>query len=108
MRVPCLGCAAGREAPLNVFVQVNTSEEPQKGGVAPDACIDLVKHVRSECPQLSFAGLMTIGKLGEVAAKYFEVRHKRHSGGASPVACTLTRWWCPSPLTTRADVGGVP
>ena len=81
-----VGGGAGRDTPLNVFVQVNTSEEAQKGGVAPDACIDLVKHVRAECPQLSFVGLMTIGKLGEVAAKYFEVRTP-DTGSFAALAC---------------------
>jgi len=66
--------AAGRESQLPVFVQVNTSAEPQKGGVAPEDCVATVKHVATKCPRLAFQGLMTIGKLGDVSAEYFEVR----------------------------------
>ena len=32
-----------------------------KSGVDPPACVDLVKHVKAECPNLEFSGLMTIG-----------------------------------------------
>ncbi|GJP53242.1 hypothetical protein CLOM_g12417 [Closterium sp. NIES-68] len=52
--------AVGRP-PLRVLVQVNTSGEESKHGVEPAACVDLVRHVTSQCPNLSFAGLMTIG-----------------------------------------------
>ncbi|CAI5506620.1 unnamed protein product, partial [Closterium sp. Naga37s-1] len=52
--------AAGRP-PLRVLVQVNTSGEESKHGVDPSACVDLVRHVTSECPNLCFSGLMTIG-----------------------------------------------
>nr|GMC89808.1 proline synthase co-transcribed bacterial homolog protein-like [Ipomoea batatas] len=47
--------------PLKVFVQVNTSGEETKSGVEPSACVDLVKHISSSCPNLEFSGLMTIG-----------------------------------------------
>ncbi|CAO2833587.1 unnamed protein product [Amaranthus hypochondriacus] len=47
--------------PLKVLVQVNTSGETSKSGVDPPACVDLVKHVKAECPNLEFSGLMTIG-----------------------------------------------
>eukprot|EP00271_Cylindrocystis_brebissonii_P000152 TRINITY_DN10196_c0_g2_i1.p1 TRINITY_DN10196_c0_g2~~TRINITY_DN10196_c0_g2_i1.p1 ORF type:complete len:261 (+),score=52.35 TRINITY_DN10196_c0_g2_i1:922-1704(+) len=48
-------------SPLKVLVQVNTSGEESKFGVEPADCLPLVRHVRSECPHLEFAGLMTIG-----------------------------------------------
>lgn len=32
-----------------------------KSGVEPLACVELAKHVKSECPNLEFRGLMTIG-----------------------------------------------
>ncbi|WVY94824.1 hypothetical protein V8G54_033912 [Vigna mungo] len=41
--------------PLKVFVQVNTSGETS-------LCVDLVKHI-TNCPNLEFSGLMTIGML---------------------------------------------
>ncbi|XP_065012127.1 uncharacterized protein LOC135641057 isoform X1 [Musa acuminata AAA Group] len=49
--------------PLKVLVQVNTSGEDSKFGVDPSYCVQLVKHVKLGCPNLIFAGLMTIGML---------------------------------------------
>lgn len=34
-----------------------------KSGVEPSGCVELVKHVSQECPNLEFCGLMTIGML---------------------------------------------
>ncbi|KAK7359808.1 hypothetical protein VNO77_01773 [Canavalia gladiata] len=48
--------------PLKVFVQVNTSGETSKFGVEPVQCVDLAKHI-TNCPNLEFCGLMTIGML---------------------------------------------
>lgn len=47
--------------PLKVMVQVNTSGELSKSGVEPSSCVELVKHVKLNCPSLVFSGLMTIG-----------------------------------------------
>ena len=53
---------AGR-APLPVLVQVNTSGEESKYGVAPgEAAVSLARHVATECGSLRLAGLMTIGQ----------------------------------------------
>ncbi|PNX97097.1 proline synthetase associated protein [Trifolium pratense] len=62
--------------PLKVFVEVNTSGETynfgglvnvfhiiSKFGVEPALCVDLVKHIVTNCPNLEFCGLMTIGML---------------------------------------------
>ncbi|KEH36914.1 putative COG0325 protein family [Medicago truncatula] len=49
--------------PLKVFVEVNTSGETSKFGVEPAQCLDLVKHIFTNCPNLEFCGLMTIGML---------------------------------------------
>lgn len=49
--------------PLKVLVQVNTSGEKSKYGVEPSECVELAKHVKFECPNLEFSGLMTIGML---------------------------------------------
>ncbi|GER56292.1 proline synthetase associated protein [Striga asiatica] len=49
--------------PLKVLVQVNTSGEESKSGVEPSGCVELVKHVSMNCPNLEFCGLMTIGML---------------------------------------------
>ena len=57
--------------PLRVYIQVNTSGEPQKGGVEPGAAAALASYIVQSCPHLRLAGLMTIGKLGDVADVYF-------------------------------------
>ncbi|CAN1811191.1 Pyridoxal phosphate homeostasis protein [Linum perenne] len=58
--------------PLKVFIQVNTSGEEcecigiyhfTKYGVEPSSCVELAKHVRENCTNLEFGGLMTIGML---------------------------------------------
>jgi pyridoxal phosphate enzyme (YggS family) len=51
---------------LSVLIQVNTSEEPQKGGVlhSDSGLLQLVHHIVESCPRLRFAGLMTIGECG--------------------------------------------
>lgn len=65
-----------RTAPLNVLLQVNTSAEDNKSGLAPlspssDASsnpselVDLARHIISACPRLHLQGLMTIGSLTE-------------------------------------------
>ncbi|KAJ1984898.1 hypothetical protein H4R34_000349 [Dimargaris verticillata] len=52
-----------RPEPLNVFIQVNTSSEENKGGVSPDACHELAIHITTQCPHLHLLGLMTIGSV---------------------------------------------
>ncbi|CAM6087960.1 unnamed protein product [Calypogeia fissa] len=47
--------------PLKVLVQVNTSGEESKFGLEPSMCLELARHVKLECPNLIFSGLMTIG-----------------------------------------------
>eukprot|EP00270_Netrium_digitus_P005169 TRINITY_DN1672_c0_g2_i1.p1 TRINITY_DN1672_c0_g2~~TRINITY_DN1672_c0_g2_i1.p1 ORF type:complete len:233 (+),score=71.64 TRINITY_DN1672_c0_g2_i1:221-919(+) len=49
--------------PLKVLVQVNTSGEESKFGIQPEECVAMAQHVKEECPNLVFAGLMTIGML---------------------------------------------
>jgi hypothetical protein len=55
------------ERRLRVKVQVNTSGEAQKGGVAPADAAALCRHVIDKCPNLRLAGLMTIGALARSA-----------------------------------------
>ena len=64
-------------SPLNILLQVNTSNEDQKSGVPPltpsmpDSEVDgaelvqVAKHILMECPRLRLQGLMTIGSLAE-------------------------------------------
>jgi PLP dependent protein len=44
---------------LDVFIQVNSSGEPQKFGVAPDEAVEFAVALRS-CPNLNVRGLMTL------------------------------------------------
>ena len=55
---------------LRVFIQVNTSSEPQKAGVEPgsSSALELVRHIETSCPHLRVQGLMTIGALGNSTA----------------------------------------
>jgi len=62
-----------RAEKLKVMVQVNTSGEESKSGCEPSECVSIVSHVLNNCPKLDFAGLMTIGKLGDPTPKCFEI-----------------------------------
>lgn len=71
---------ASPSPPLDVFVQVNTSGEASKSGVAADAdgeLLALVQHIRQQCPRLRFAGLMTIGERGDTSADFELLRSVR-------------------------------
>uniref|UniRef100_A0A183C1A5 DNA topoisomerase (ATP-hydrolyzing) n=1 Tax=Globodera pallida TaxID=36090 RepID=A0A183C1A5_GLOPA len=50
---------------LNVFIQVNTSGEPNKRGVRPDQLLPLAKHITAQCHNLSLIGLMSIGAIAQ-------------------------------------------
>jgi PLP dependent protein len=64
---------SGRSSNLRILIQVNTSDEEQKGGLSTiNEIVELVQYVLTNCPHITFSGLMTIGKLGEVANIYFE------------------------------------
>lgn len=70
-----------REEPLNVLLQVNTSGEESKSGLAPLSSSSfspsselpsgdpelmlLARHVILNCPRLRLQGLMTIGSIAE-------------------------------------------
>jgi pyridoxal phosphate enzyme (YggS family) len=50
-----------RNPPLNVFVQVNTSQEQSKHGSDRQSALDLAKHIINNCSNVKFMGFMTIG-----------------------------------------------
>ncbi|KAJ7043128.1 hypothetical protein C8F04DRAFT_30832 [Mycena alexandri] len=62
-----------RPNPLNILIQINTSGEESKSGLAPlnassaevaqAEAMKLARHIITECPRLRFQGLMTIGAL---------------------------------------------
>ncbi|MGH8014682.1 MAG: YggS family pyridoxal phosphate-dependent enzyme [Candidatus Zixiibacteriota bacterium] len=47
---------------IECLVQVNSSGESQKSGVAPDLCLDLIKKIKG-LSHINLTGLMTIGPL---------------------------------------------
>lgn len=53
-----------------IFIQVNTGEEPQKGGVVPDQLPQLLKLARQEL-RLSVTGLMCLPPRNEAAGLHF-------------------------------------
>jgi len=53
-----------------LFVQVNTGEEPQKSGLAPDALPQFVKRCRDEW-KLDVSGLMCIPPAEDIPAPHF-------------------------------------
>ncbi|NJO56237.1 MAG: YggS family pyridoxal phosphate-dependent enzyme [Rhodospirillales bacterium] len=59
---------AGRRP--SVFIQVNTGEEPQKAGVAPEEADALVRLCREECG-LTVRGLMCIPPIDEEPSLHF-------------------------------------
>ena len=70
--------------PLQVLIQVNTSDEPQKHGIARgEALIGLAKHIVENCPRLIFRGLMTIGETGEAKRDFQTLIDARSDVAAS-------------------------
>ncbi|MFN3230626.1 MAG: YggS family pyridoxal phosphate-dependent enzyme [Alphaproteobacteria bacterium] len=67
--------AAELERKLTCFVQVNTGEEPQKGGVLPADVDDLVRICRDEVG-LTLQGLMCIPPSDEAASLHFALLRK--------------------------------
>jgi len=70
---------AATHPPLRVLVQINTSGEAAKGGVAPGpdddggcGMVQLATHVVRACPRLRLVGVMTIGEAG-AGERDFEV-----------------------------------
>ncbi len=59
-----------------LFVQVNTGEEPQKAGVAPQDVEDFVKHCREVC-KLDITGLMCIPPFDDEPSLHFALLAKK-------------------------------
>ncbi|KIM96411.1 hypothetical protein OIDMADRAFT_132183 [Oidiodendron maius Zn] len=56
-------------SPLYIHMQINTSGEDSKSGVAPGApATELARHIIAECPHLQLLGLMTIGDIARSQA----------------------------------------
>lgn len=52
-------------APYPVLVEVNTSGETAKHGVAPEEALATLNHIVESCPGLEVRGLMTVGPLSD-------------------------------------------
>jgi pyridoxal phosphate enzyme (YggS family) len=50
---------------LNIYIQVDTSNEDTKSGIDVSELSQLVQSIVSECPRLKVSGLMTIGAPGD-------------------------------------------
>ena len=71
---------AAEHPPLRVLVQLNTSREEAKGGIAAGADDDIVQlatHVIRACPRLRLVGLMTIGAAGGGENDFAALREAR-------------------------------
>ncbi|MBN9215940.1 MAG: YggS family pyridoxal phosphate enzyme [Microbacterium sp. SCN 70-200] len=58
--------------PLDVFVQVNLTEDPARGGAAPDEVERLAEHIAQACPSLRVRGVMAVAPLTDAPAAAFE------------------------------------
>ncbi len=61
--------------PLPCFIQVNTGDEPQKGGVAPQNLAALYRFCKEEAG-LNVQGLMCIPPVDEIPDLHFALLHK--------------------------------
>ena len=58
----------GSDPRLRIYVQVNTSGESNKSGIAPEEAPALARHIREKCPRLKLQGVMTIGAIARSQA----------------------------------------
>ena len=80
--------------PLAVFVQINSSGEESKFGVEPADCVQLARHVHTQCDQLRLQGLMTIGMADyQSRPENFKVRKSSRSSLALSPPLTMQNPW---------------
>ncbi|WP_292833223.1 YggS family pyridoxal phosphate-dependent enzyme [Microbacterium sp.] len=58
-------------ARLDVFLQVNLTDDPSRGGAAPGDVAGLAEHVAASCPSLRVRGVMAVAPLGSEPAEAF-------------------------------------
>ncbi|MFT4214960.1 MAG: YggS family pyridoxal phosphate-dependent enzyme [Microbacterium sp.] len=65
--------AADPEAstPLDVFLQVNLTDDPARGGIDPDGVEGLAAHVAAHCPSLRVRGVMGVAPFGAEPGEAF-------------------------------------
>ncbi|GAA3623546.1 YggS family pyridoxal phosphate-dependent enzyme [Microbacterium awajiense] len=66
-----LDAAGAERPPLDVFLQVNLTDDPARGGVEPSGLEHLAEHAAS-CQTLRVRGIMAVAPLGEPPASAFE------------------------------------
>ncbi|WP_159499637.1 YggS family pyridoxal phosphate-dependent enzyme [Microbacterium sp. 18062] len=81
--------AAPDEPALDVLVQVNMTDDPDRGGAAPDELDALVEHV-SGCATLRLRGIMAVAPLDEEPARAF-ARLRRYAERVRAIA-PEARW----------------
>ncbi|MFT4051541.1 MAG: YggS family pyridoxal phosphate-dependent enzyme [Microbacterium sp.] len=65
--------AAGSEGPpLDILVQVNLTDDPGRGGAAPDGVERLATHITTACPSLRVRGVMAVAPLNAAPREAFE------------------------------------
>jgi len=65
--------AADPEAPaLDIFLQVNLTDDPARGGADPAEVEGLAEHVVSSCPSLRVRGVMAVAPLTQAPPAAFE------------------------------------
>jgi PLP dependent protein len=68
-RPELLAALAGKNSSLDLFVQVNIGQEPQKGGVLPDHAVEFASQVLQK--KLRLRGLMCIPPAEQDPSPYF-------------------------------------
>ncbi len=63
-RASLVDALAAVDVAVEVFLQLNLTDDPNRGGVAPDALEQLAERVLAE-PRLTLRGLMAVAPLGE-------------------------------------------
>lgn len=81
--------AAGGEERLDVLLQVNLTEDPGRGGVAPAGVEELAAHVAG-LPTLRLRGVMAVAPLDEEPARAFE--RLRRSADVVRTVVADARW----------------
>lgn len=67
-----------------------------KHGLSPSGTVDLVKHIKKNCPGLEFVGLMTIGSFGYDLSQGpnpdFQVRNVSNPFSRIVLYCMCNLW----------------
>lgn len=68
------------DRPLDVLIQINLTDDPGRGGVAPGGLEPLAEHVQESCPSLRLRGVMAVAPLDEEPARAFARLHGYSEG----------------------------